>query len=182
MILPIYTYGQAVLRKQASDIAADYSNIKQLLDDMFETMYRAEGVGLAAPQIGLDIRVFVVDGSPMGEDFADCVNFKKAFINPEIISYSNDMVTYDEGCLSLPGINEAVVRPASITIKYMDEQFAEHTDTYTGFSARIVQHEYDHLEGHVFTDRVSPLRRQFLKAKLQNIAKGKTVCRYKTKK
>lgn len=181
MILPIYTYGQPVLRRQTEMVSADYPNLKQLIADMFETMYKASGVGLAAPQIGLSIRLIVIDGSPMGDEFADCQNFKRTFINPEIISSSNETVVYEEGCLSLPGISENVNRPASITIHYYDEDFQEHTETFSSFSARIVQHEYDHLQGNVFTDRVSPLRRQFLKTKLINIAKGKTTCRYKTK-
>lgn len=182
MILPIYTYGQPVLRKQTEEITADYPNLKQLIADMYETMDKADGVGLAAPQIGLPIRLFVIDGDVLGDDYPDCKGFRKTFINPQIISSSEETVSYEEGCLSLPGISETVVRPATITIRYMDEDFQEQTETYGSYSARIVQHEYDHLEGHVFTDRVSPIRRQFLKTKLANIAKGKTACRYRTKK
>ncbi len=182
MILPIYTYGQPVLRKQTEEITADYPDLKQLIANMYDTMDKADGVGLAAPQIGLPIRLFVVDGNALGNDFPDCKGFRKTFINPLIIEESEETVSYEEGCLSLPGINEAVVRPATITIRYLDEHFREQTETYGSFSARIVQHEYDHLEGHVFTDRVSPIRRQFLRTKLSNIAKGKTTCHYRTKK
>ncbi len=182
MILPIYTYGQVVLRKEADEIAADYPELKTLIADMYETMYHAEGVGLAAPQIGLSIRLFVIDGEPLAEDHADCKGFKKTFINPIIEEESEETNVFTEGCLSVPGINENVTRPETITIRYMDEDFVEHLETYSGFSARIIQHEYDHLEGHVFTERVSPVRRQFLKTKLTNISKGKVACHYKIKR
>ena len=158
------------------------SFLVQLLSDMWETLAVAEGCGLAAPQIGKAIRLFIVDGTELAEDYPECQDFKKVFINPEIIEESEDDATFSEGCLSLPGISENVIRPANITIRYMDENFTEHTDTYEGFAARIIQHEYDHLEGHVFTDRISPIRRQFVKTKLANIAKGKVAARYRTKR
>ena len=181
MILPIYLLGQPVLRKETEEITADYPNLAELLDNMFQTMYNSDGVGLAAPQIGLNIRLFVIDASPMKEDFPEIDATKRVFINPEIIETSEETIAYEEGCLSVPGIHEKVTRPTSITINYLDENFVEHTDTYDGFFARIVQHEYDHLEGHVFTDRVSPMRRQMIGGKLQNIQKGKVRCSYKTK-
>ena len=181
MILPIYLYGQPVLRKETEDITADYPNLAELLDNMFQTMYNSDGVGLAAPQVGLDIRLFVIDATPMKEDFPEIDVAKRVFINPEIIETSEETIAYEEGCLSVPGIHEKVTRPKSITINYFDENFVEHTDTFDGFFARIVQHEYDHLEGHVFTDRVSPIRRQMISGKLQNIQKGKVRCAYKTK-
>lgn len=181
MILPIYLYGQVALRKPTDDIEVG-TELKPLIADMYETLTVAEGCGLAAPQIGKSIRLFVVDGSELGEDYPDCATFKQAFVNPEIIEESEDNSTYSEGCLSLPGITENVVRPKTITIHYYDENWNEHTDTYTDFKARIVQHEFDHLEGHVFTDRISPIRKQFVKGKLTNIAKGKTVARYKYKR
>ena len=140
-----------------------------------------EGCGLAAPQIGKSIRLFIVDGSDLAEDFPECAGLKKTFVNPEIIEESEEKVSYPEGCLSLPGISENVVRPRTITIRYQDEDFNEHTETYTDFAARIILHEYDHLEAHVFTDRISPIRKQFVKGKLTNIAKGKTSARYRTK-
>lgn len=182
MILPIYLYGQPALRKPTDEIPPDTDlNIKQLIADMHETLTTAEGCGLAAPQIGKSIRLFVVDGSELKDEYPECVDFKQAFINPTIIEQSDETVTYSEGCLSLPGISENVVRPKTITIRYQDEDFNWHTDTYTDFKARIVQHEYDHLEAHVFTDRISPIRKQFVRSKLANIAKGKTVSRYKYK-
>lgn len=182
MILPIYLYGQPALRKETDDIAAGELDVRQLITDMQETLTQADGCGLAAPQVGISKRLFIVDGTALGDDYPDCVDFRQAFINPEIIEESDETVAYSEGCLSLPGISENVVRPKTITIRYQDPDFQWHEDTYTGFKARIVQHEYDHLEGHVFTDRISPIRKQFIRGKLANIAKGKTVARYKYKR
>ncbi len=182
MILPIYLYGQPALRKETEDITPDYPELKQLIADMWETLAQAEGCGLAAPQIGRSIRLFIVDGTELAEDYPECKDFKKVFINPEIIEESDDKCAFSEGCLSLPGISETVIRPTTITIVYDDENFVEHTETYTGFAARIIQHEYDHLEAHVFTDRISPLRRQFVKGKLANIAKGNVAARYRVKR
>jgi len=182
MILPIYLYGQPVLRRPTEDVEPGELDVKQLVSDMYETLTAAEGCGLAAPQVGLSKRLFVVDGSELGEDYPECVDFKQAFINPELLDQSEDTSVYSEGCLSLPGISENVTRAKTITIRYLDEDFREHTDTFTDFKARIVLHEYDHLEAHVFTDRISPIRRQFCKGKLTNIAKGKTGARYKYKR
>ena len=181
MILPIYLLGQPVLRKETENITADYPNLAELIDNMFQTMHNSDGIGLAAPQIGLAIRLLVIDATPMQEDFPEIETAKKVFINPEIIDHSEETIAYEEGCLSVPGIHEKVTRPSEVTVHYFDENFVEHTDKFTGFFARIVQHEYDHLEGHVFTDRVSPLRRQMISSKLQNIQKGKVRCSYKTK-
>lgn len=181
MILPIYLYGQPVLRKATDDIAEGELDLKQLVADMQETLKAAEGCGLAAPQIGLSKRLFIVDGSDLVEDFPECAGLVKTFVNPEIIDESDETIAYAEGCLSLPGISETVVRPRTITIRYQDEDFNEHTETFTDFAARIVLHEYDHLEAHVFTDRISPIRKQFVKGKLTNIAKGKVGARYRTK-
>ena len=181
MILPIYLYGQAVLRKPTEEVEQGMLDVKQLVADMQETLTAAEGCGLAAPQIGKSLRLFIVDGTELGEDYPDCVDFKQTFINPEIIEASEETSSYSEGCLSLPGISENVIRPKTITIRYQDEDFKCHEDTFTDFKARIVQHEYDHLEAHVFTDRISPIRKTFVKGKLTNIAKGKTVARYKYK-
>lgn len=182
MILPIYLYGQPVLRRPTEELAPGELDVKELVNNMYETLTAAEGCGLAAPQVGLSKRLFVVDGSELAEDYPECVDFKQAFINPEIIEQSDDTSVYSEGCLSLPGISENVTRPKTITIRYQDEDFREHTDTFTDFKARIVLHEYDHLEAHVFTDRISPIRRQFCKGKLTNIAKGKVGARYKYKR
>ncbi len=182
MILPIYLYGQPVLRRPTENLEKGEIDIKELVANMYETLTAAEGCGLAAPQVGLSKRLFVVDGTELKEDYPECADFKQAFINPEIIEESEDTSTYSEGCLSLPGISENVVRPKTITIRYLDEDFKEHEETFTDFKARIVLHEYDHLEAHVFTDRISPIRRQFCKNKLTNIAKGKTGARYKYKR
>lgn len=181
MILPIYLYGQAVLRKETVEVGRDYPGLAELIENMFQTMYHAEGIGLAAPQVGLDLRLFVVDGTVLKEDMPDMIEGRRVFINPEITEESDEKVSYEEGCLSVPGIHEKVSRPKVITIHYYDENWVEHTDTFDGFFARMVQHEYDHLEGHVFTDHVSSIRRQMISSKLGKIMKGKAACAYKTK-
>ena len=179
MVLPIYLYGQAVLREETDEIEEGEMDVKSFVRDLFDTLKVADGCGLAAPQVGKSIRVFVVDGSALGEDYPDCVNFKQEFINPIIVDQSKETSVYSEGCLSLPGISENVIRPKTITINYLDSDFVEHEETYTDFKARIVLHEYDHLEGHVFTDRISPLKKAIVRGKLEAIAKGKTTGRYK---
>jgi len=181
MILPIYLYGQGVLRKDTADIDQTYPALQELIDNMFQTMYHAEGIGLAAPQVGLSIRLFVVDGTPLKEDMPDMITGKHVFINPEIIEESEEDVSYEEGCLSVPGIHEKVTRPEEIVMHYFDENWVEHTDRFSGFFARMLQHEYDHLEGHVFTDHISNIRRQMVSMKLKKIQNGKTACSYKTK-
>jgi len=181
MILPIYTYGNSVLRKVAEPISNDYPNLNTLITNMFETMYHAEGVGLAAPQVGLPIRLLIIDLAPFKEDEPELGEFKVIMINPQIIERSEDEITAEEGCLSIPGIHESVSRASKIKINYFDENFAEHTEVFEAYKARVVQHEYDHLEGHLFTDHVSPIRRQLLKSKLTNIVKGKSTCNYKIK-
>lgn len=181
MILPIYTYGQSVLRKVAAPIDKDYPKLNELIDNMYDTMKHAEGVGLAAPQVGLPIRLFVIDLEPLKEDNPELADFKVAMINPEILEESYEEVEFDEGCLSVPGISETVSRPEEIKIRYLDTDFNEHVEVFDGYKARVIQHEYDHLEGHLFTDRVKPLRRQLLKSKLSNIARGKTSTKYKIK-
>ena len=182
MILPIYTYGQSVLRKVASDITPDYPNLTQLIENMFETMYRSDGVGLAAPQIGLDIRVVVITLDVLKDDYPEYAGFNKAYINPHILEYDeSETVSMDEGCLSLPGIHEPVRRPTRIRVRYQDPDFTEHEEWVDGYLARVMQHEFDHLEGKVFTDRISPLRKQMVKSKLARLAKGKVRCSYKVK-
>ena len=181
MILPIYLYGQPVLRKLCDDITPDYPNLKELIDNMFETMYNAEGVGLAAPQIGLDKRIFVVDLEPLAEDNPQYAGFKKVFINAQIIESTGKEVKYEEGCLSIPGIHEPISREETIRIQYFDENFVKHDEVYTDFFARCIQHEYDHIEGKLFIDKLSPIRRQLIKKKLDNMVKGKTGTFYKTK-
>ena len=181
MILPIYTYGQPVLRKEAEDIAPDYPELKELVQNMFETNERADGVGLAAPQIGLPIRVVIVDLTPLGEDMPEYADFKRAYINGYIVEEDGETILMDEGCLSLPGIHEKVPRAEKVRIQYVDENFVEHNEWVDGFLARVIQHEFDHLEGKVFTDRISPLRRQMNKAKFNALLTGKVRCEYKVK-
>lgn len=181
MILPIYLYGQPVLRKVARNIDKDYPNLKELIQNMFETMYNADGIGLAAPQIGLDIRLFVIDLEPLAEDDPRYKGFKKVFINPQIIEETGEIVSLQEGCLSIPGINEAVSREETIRIKYVDENFEEKDEIYSDFFARCIQHEYDHIEGKLFIDKISGIRKQLIKSKLNNMIKGRVNCSYKTK-
>ena len=181
MIYPIVIYGAQVLREQCKEVPADYPDLKKLVEDMFSTMYEAEGVGLAAPQIGKALKRFVVDCSPWAEDDPRLEGFRKAFINPEIYERSEEEELFNEGCLSLPGLHEDVSRPVAIRIRYFDEDFVEHDEEFDGYAARVIQHEYDHLEGKVFTDRLSPLRRNLLKGKMTKLANGKYRCAYKTK-
>lgn len=181
MILPIYTYGQPVLRKEAEDIAPDYPELKELVQNMFETNERADGVGLAAPQIGLPIRVVIVDLRPLAEDMPEYADFKRAYINGYIVEEEGETILMDEGCLSLPGIHEKVPRAEKVRIQYVDEDFVEHDEWVEGFLARVIQHEFDHLDGKVFTDRISPLRRQMNKAKFNALLTGKVRCDYKVK-
>ena len=182
MILPIYTYGMPVLRKTAQDITPDYPNLKQLIADMFETMYHSDGVGLAAPQIGKDIRLAVITLDVMKDEFPEYEGFNKAFINPHIVEFDETNVeSMTEGCLRVPGIHEPVRRATRIRVKYMDEDFNEHDEWVEGFLARVMQHEFDHLDGHLFIDRISPLRKQMIRSKLTQMLKGKFRCAYKVK-
>ena len=181
MILPIYTYGQPVLREETKTINSDYPQIKELVDNMFETMVKADGVGLAAPQIGLSICLFVIDADAISETHPECKNFKRAMINPTITQRSDETIALEEGCLSFPGIHEKVSRAVSIQVEYLDENFNQHNERFEGFVARIIQHECDHLEGHVFIDSISPIRRQLNIGKLKKIVKGNTKCNYKVK-
>ncbi len=184
MILPVTIIGHSVLRKKCADIDSSYPELKELIANMFETMYRCEGVGLAAPQINHAINLFVVDAGPMeDEDSTDefAKNFKRVFINPVITETFGDDISYNEGCLSVPGIHEDVVRKDGIKIKYLNENFEEVEETLTGNPSRVVQHEYDHLSGTLFTDRLGVLKRKLLRGKLANISKGKFEQRYKVK-
>ncbi|GAO28490.1 peptide deformylase [Geofilum rubicundum] len=181
MILPVYVYGHPVLRKVATEIGPDYENFSELHTNMWETMYHSDGVGLAAPQIGLPIRLFVIDGNGLAEDFPELKNFKHTFINAEIVERSPSKVMESEGCLSLPGIREEVSRPDRIRIKFLDEHFEPRDEVYEGFAARIVQHEYDHIEGKLFVDYLSPLRRRLIKGKLNAITVGKVDVDYRIK-
>lgn len=187
MKLPIVAYGDPILRKKAEEIDEDYPNLKQLIDDMFETMYAAHGVGLAAPQVGLPIRLFVIDASPFAEDDEDeagdpsVADFKKVLINPIIIEETGEKWGFSEGCLSIPDISEEVMRPSNIVVNYLDENFEEHEVELSGLAARVVQHEYDHIEGKLFVDKLSPLKKAMLKGKLDSISRGQVPVRYKMK-
>ena len=181
MIYPITVYGHPVLRKETKEIEKDYPNLNQLLDDMFKTMYNAEGVGLAAPQIGLPIRVFVMDLSVLEEQDPMYKDFKKVFINPVIVERSEETVSKEEGCLSIPGVHESVHRPVKIQIRYLNDKLEECEEEFNDYIARVIQHEYDHLEGKLFIDHISPIRRQMNRGKLNGMLKGKVNCRYNVK-
>jgi len=172
MILPIYAYGQPVLRKKALPIAKDYPDLPKLIEDMYETMYSAKGVGLAAPQIGKDIRLFVIDTVQLDKKNQTATGFKKVFINAELMDESGDPWMYEEGCLSIPDIHVEIERNPSIRIKYFDQDWNEHIEEYEKINARVIQHEYDHIEGILFIDRMKPLRRRLINGKLEKIKKG----------
>ncbi len=181
MILPIVGYGNLVLKQKATDIDAAYPGLEQLITDMWETMYNANGVGLAAPQIGKSIRMFVVDAEPFADEEPKLKEFKKVFINPHIVEETGEEWFFNEGCLSFPDLRADVARKPVVRMKYCDEQFVEHEETFDGIAARIVQHEYDHVEGVVFVDRISPLQRRLIKNKLTNIIKGAVNPAYRMK-
>ncbi|HRI28250.1 MAG TPA: peptide deformylase [Chitinophagales bacterium] len=193
MILPIVAYGDPVLRQTCTDIALDYPDLQNLINNMFETMYNARGVGLAAPQIGLPIRLFIIDTLQLvnepDEDYDDADDdeiknnqpMKKVFLNARITEKNGKQIPYSEGCLSIPGIREQVKRTETVTLSYTDEQFNTHTDTFTGLTARVILHEYDHIEGILFTDHLSPLKKQLIKKRLERISKGETNAEYRMK-
>jgi peptide deformylase len=190
MILPILAYGDPILKKEAVEINAEYPGLNQLIEDMFETMYEASGVGLAAPQIGKSIRLFIVDGTPFLDDEDESQpdpkakgmeNFKKVFINPVIEEEDGEEWGFNEGCLSIPKLREEVFRKERVRISYYDQNFNHFQETYEGYSARIIQHEYDHIDGILFTDHLSPLKRRLLSKRLQNISKGIVDVDYKMK-
>lgn len=186
MILPIVAYGDPVLKKKAKDISEDYPKLQELIENMWETMYGAYGVGLAAPQVGLPIRLFLIDPSPFmededlsEEDKVQLQGLKKVFINAQIIEEIGDEWAFNEGCLSIPEVREDVFRQPKVTIEYYDENFKKHTEDYTGLAARVIQHEYDHIEGVLFTDKLSTLKKRLIKGKLENISKGKIQIDYR---
>ncbi len=191
MVLPIVVYGDPVLRKVCEDITPDYEGLDQLIKDMFETMYAASGVGLAAPQINRAIRLFIVDATPFAdveedeeseftkEELEEMKDFKKIFINARILEEEGEEWKFSEGCLSIPKIREDVLRKPKVTIEYLDENFKKHKETYDGVIARVIQHEYDHIEGVLFTDKISPLKRRLISGKLSDISKGKISADYK---
>lgn len=188
MILPIVAYGDPVLRKETEIITKDYPNLDSVLENMFETMYEARGIGLAAPQVNLPIRLFIVDASPFGddEDLSEeeqkfVSTFKKVFMNARILEESGDEWAFNEGCLSIPDVREDVFRQPDIVLEYQDENFKKHKETFTGMVARIIQHEYDHIEGVLFTDKLSPLKKRLIKSKLANVSKGNISVDYRMK-
>ena len=181
MILPIVAYGDPVLKREAEEIDKDYPFLGELIENMWETMYKAEGVGLAAPQVGKSIRLFIVDCSPFEEDEPELKNFKKVFINPIILEEEGKEWNFNEGCLSIPTIREDVSRKPKITIEYYDEKFNLLEETFEGLAARVIQHEYDHVEGILFTDHVNPLKKRLLSGKLNNISKGNVKVPYRMK-
>lgn len=179
MVYPIIVYGDPILRKRAQDIPRDFQGLEQLIQDMFDTMYAAHGIGLAAPQIGKGIRLFVVDGTTLEEEEEDMTGFKKTFINPEIIDENGSIWAFEEGCLSIPNIRENVSRQENVRIKYFDEQWVAREEEYSGVKARIIQHEYDHLDGKLFIDYLTPLKKRMLKGKLTDISKGDVDTEYR---
>lgn len=181
MILPIIAYGHPVLKKKAINLEKDYANLDNLLENMWETMYNANGVGLAAPQIGLGVRVFLVDTEQLYEDQEENKGIKKVFINAQIIEESGEHWAYEEGCLSIPHIRGDVERQSKITIEYFDENFKKHTEHYDQVDARVIQHEYDHIEGLLFTEKLKPLKKRLIKRKLDSIRKGNVKAEYRMK-
>jgi peptide deformylase len=181
MVLPVYVYGMPVLRKVAPDIPEDFEDLNQLIEDMYETMYASDGVGLAAPQIGKSLRIFVLDTTPMAESAEDpeLDGFKKVFINPYILEEWGDPWSFEEGCLSLPNIREEVTRPSQVRIEYYDENWNLKEEVYDGIRARVIQHEYDHLDGKLFVDRINPIKRKLLTARLKTISQGRAECDYR---
>ncbi|QQL49387.1 peptide deformylase [Mucilaginibacter ginkgonis] len=181
MKLPIVAYGDPVLRRKAVDIEENEPGLQQLIADMFETMYGAKGVGLAAPQVGMSKRLFVIDATPFDDDEPALKDFKKVFINAEILEETGEEWPFNEGCLSIPDIREDVYRKPKIVISYYDENWQLHEDTFEGMAARIIQHEYDHIEGKLFTDKLTPLRKRLIEKRLTDISKGNIKVDYKMK-
>ncbi|HEX7583912.1 MAG TPA: peptide deformylase [Prolixibacteraceae bacterium] len=179
MIYPVTVFGDPILRKKTEPITKDFQDLKGFIQNMFDTMYNSDGVGLAAPQVGQAIRIFILDSTSNEDDEPDGI--KKAFINPQILEKYGDAWVMNEGCLSLPEIREDVLRPESIRIKYLDEDFNEHEEVFSGFNSRVIQHEYDHLDGILFVDYLNPLRKRILKTKLTAISKGKVIPKYRIK-
>lgn len=178
-ILPIVAYGDPILKKKAQEVPAEYKGLRELIDNMYETMYKASGVGLAAPQVGFSLRLFITDGASFQEE--EVKDFKKVFINPVILGEKEDKWGFEEGCLSIPGIRENINRHRTIRMRYLDENFNEYEEEFTGLAARIIQHEYDHIEGILFTDRITPLKKRILKKRLMDISKGKVDVDYRMK-
>lgn len=182
MVLPIYAYGQPVLKRVAKDIDASYPNLQELIANMWETMYFAQGVGLAAPQVGLSIRLFIIDTVQLEEkERIQEAGMKRVFINAHVVETSGDEKPYEEGCLSIPGVRGDVIRPETVRLRFMDENFVEHEETFTGMAARVIQHEYDHIDGVLFTELLNPVRRTLIRRKMDSILKGRVDADYRMK-
>lgn len=181
MILPIYLYGHPVLRQECVEVEPGHQGLKELIADMYETMDNAEGVGLAAPQVGKNLRLIVIDADVLGDEFPECRGRRLTLVNPELDILDGPKVTRSEGCLSVPGVSENVDRVEHVLLNWLDEDFNEHEEEITGFLARIVQHEMDHLDGKIYTDHISPIRKQLIRKKLSNISEGRTRADYATR-
>ncbi len=181
MILPVFLYGNPILKEKSVNISAEHPGLKQLIEDMFETMYTADGVGLAAPQVGHAINLFIVDASPFADEFTEAKDFKKVFINAKILEESGEEWYFNEGCLSFPALREDILRKPNVTIQYFDENFVKHEDVFSSINARIIQHECDHVMGKVFVDKLSFLKKRLIKNKLNDIVNGNTTTSYKVK-
>lgn len=179
MELPIYIYGEEVLRKETREVQPDYPGLQKLIADMYDTMYASDGIGLAAPQTGKSLKLFVIDATPLQDVYPETADMKHTFINAKILEYGDEEESLEEGCLSLPGLSEAVSRPTMVRVSYQDEHFEQHEETFRGYSARVFQHEYDHTEGIVFTDKVSPMRKALIRGKLKKLARGNFSADYK---
>lgn len=181
MLLPIYAYGQPVLKKKAEDIGTDYPGLREFTESMWETMYHAEGVGLAAPQVGRSIRLFVVDTIQIMEEGKESEGIKRVFINARKVEEAGEPWTYEEGCLSIPEVRGDVDRLPQLRLRYLDENFEEHEDVFTGINARVIQHEYDHIDGILFTEHLKPIKKRLVRRKLEDIKKGKVKVEYRMK-
>ncbi len=181
MVLPILAYGSPILRIAGENLTKDYPGLKELIDNMYDTLYAADGVGLAAHQIGQALKLFIVDTSPFSDKYPEAKDFKRVFINTEIIEKNGDDLSFEEGCLSFPGVREDVSRPPFIKVRYFDENFKKHEEEFTGIVARVIQHEFDHTNGVFFIDKINPLRKMLLKNRLNNIIKGVVDVKYKMK-
>jgi peptide deformylase len=181
MILPVFAFGQPVLKKRATDINKDYEGLKSLINNMWETMYAAHGVGIAAPQIGVSVRLFIIDSIQIMEEEKKAEGIKKVFINAQIIEETGELWSYEEGCLSIPNIRGDVERQQKVRIQYLDENFEKHDEIYEGINARVIQHEYDHIEGVLFVEKLKPLKKKLIQRKLNDIKTGKATADYKIK-
>ena len=181
MILPVFAFGQPVLKKRATDINKDYEGLKSLISNMWETMYAAHGVGIAAPQIGVSVRLFIIDSIQIMEEEKKAEGIKKVFINAQIIEETGELWSYEEGCLSIPNIRGDVERQQKVRIQYLDENFEKHVEIYEGINARVIQHEYDHIEGVLFVEKLKPLKKKLIQRKLNDIKTGKATADYKIK-